>query len=159
MKQLEQLQKCYQVTHTRQDEGKKQKQTSIKLVFTSNTSKHLKPRKKQLIITKRHVTRFAAGSVLIGEKCTERVSPEYREEALWERSTLCPVENCNKWAVSTSVTLPLNGKQLAGTNHVWHKQTTNITLYSDMNAARHRNTAVFPAVNICRSHAAILPFP
>lgn len=53
---------------------KKQKQTSIKLVFTSNTSKRLKPRKKQLIITKRHVTRFAAGSILIGEKCTERVS-------------------------------------------------------------------------------------
>lgn len=74
MKQLEQLQKCYQVTHTRQDEGNKTKTNKHQTCFYIKHLKAFKTRKKQLIITKRHVTRFAAGSVLIGEKCTERVS-------------------------------------------------------------------------------------
>lgn len=69
MKQLEQL-----PGYTHVSRKTKTKTNKHQTCFTSNTSKRLKPRKKQLIITKRHVTRFAAGSVLIGEKCTERVS-------------------------------------------------------------------------------------
>lgn len=68
MKQLEQLQKCYQVTHTHV----KKKKTKTNKHQTCFYIKHLKAFK-----TKKEdddVTRFAAGSVLIGEKCTERVS-------------------------------------------------------------------------------------
>lgn len=145
--------------------GKQTKQGFYCKFITSNTSsKHLKPRNETVNNNKKVRYKVCC------RKCTNWRNMHWnslslwtcflnlntREEALWERTTLCPVENCKttKWAVSTSVTLPLTGKQLAGTNHVWHKQTTNITLYSDIQ--RDTKTQLYSQLSTSVDH--MLPF-